>query len=109
MISSYDHSGSKLAVSRFLSKKMERRQNSRRQSAVKVYLSWPGQESQCCRVKNLSATGAFIEVGALRIPEDRIIKLAFVLPINSLIKIHRLSAIVVHRSHQGLGLMFQQV
>lgn len=108
MISSYDCSGSKLEVSHFPIKKMERRQNLRKQSVVKVYLSWSGQELQCCRVKNLSATGAFIDVGPLRIPEDRIIKLVFVLPIESLIKIHRLSAIVVHRSQQGLGLMFQQ-
>jgi hypothetical protein len=52
-------------------------------------------------------TGAFVKVGAVRIPEDRVIKLVFVLTVGSVIKIHRRSATVVHRSEKGLGMMFQ--
>lgn len=90
-----------------LNEKTDRRQNPRKRTAVKVYLSWPGQESHCCWAVDVSMNGAFIKVGSLRIPEDEIVKLAFVLPIDSLIKIHRQSATVVHRCDKGLGLMFQ--
>ncbi|QBQ53439.1 PilZ domain-containing protein [Nitrosococcus wardiae] len=94
-------------MSCFLSKRIERRRNPRKQAAVRVYLSWSGQQPCRCRVTNLSVTGAFVEVGPLRIPEDGIIKLVFVLPAESLIKTHHLSAIVVHRSQEGIGLMFR--
>ncbi|ADE13647.1 type IV pilus assembly PilZ [Nitrosococcus halophilus Nc 4] len=100
--------GVKSKMSCFLSKKIERRRNPRKRAGVRVYLSWPGQQPQRCQVINLSVTGAFVEVGPLRIPEDRIIKLVFVLSADSLIKMHHLSATVVHRSQEGIGLMFQQ-
>jgi hypothetical protein len=86
---------------------MERRRNPRKRTEAKVYLSWSGQGPCRCQVTDLSVTGAFIKVGSLRIPEDKIIKLVFVLTLDSLVKMHYLSAIVVHRSEMGLGLMFR--
>jgi hypothetical protein len=92
----------------FLEKRrVDRRQTPRKRAAVKVYLSWPGQPPCRCWATDLSMTGAFVKVGAVRIPEDRVIKLVFVLTVGSVIKIHRRSATVVHRSEKGLGMMFQ--
>ena len=90
-----------------LNSRIDRRRNSRKRSEAKVYLSWSGQEPYRCQVRDLSVTGAFVEVGPLRIPEDKNIKLVFVLTFGSLVKTYRLSAVVVHRSEIGLGLMFQ--
>lgn len=90
-----------------LNKKVDRRQNPRKSIAVKVYLSWPGQRPCRCWVADLSMSGALIKAGSLRIPENEIVKLIFVLPGDPLIKIYRQSATVVHRSDKGLGLMFK--
>jgi hypothetical protein len=94
-------------VSCLLNREMERRRNPRRRTEAKVYLSWPGQAPCRCQVTDLSVTGAFVEVGSLRIPENKVIKLVFVLTFGPLVKMHYLSAIVVHRSEMGLGLKFQ--
>lgn len=90
-----------------LNRRIDRRQNTRKRIAIKAYLSWSGQQPYRCWATDLSMNGAFIKVGSLRIPEGKIVKVVFVLAADSLIKMHYQSATVVHRSEQGLGLMFQ--
>ena len=85
---------------------IERRQDPRKRSTACVHLSWDGQRPCRGRATDLSTTGAFVDVGPVRIPEGVIVELAFVLNLNSLIKIYRRSALVVRRSDSGLGLMF---
>ncbi|BAW79880.1 type IV pilus assembly PilZ [Candidatus Nitrosoglobus terrae] len=95
-------------MSCLLNRKIERRRNPRRQAeGATVYLSWLGQKRCHCQVIDLSVTGVLVKVGSLGIPDGELIKLVFALPFNSLIKVHYLSAVVVHRSEMGIGLKFQ--
>jgi len=84
----------------------ERRQDPRKRTTAFVHLSWDGRGPCRGQATDLSTTGAFVDVGSVRIPEGVIVELAFVLNLNSLIKIYRRSALVVRRSGSGLGLMF---
>jgi hypothetical protein len=86
--------------------KLERRRETRSHTTQNVYLYWPGRLSCRQRVTSLSPSGAFIDVGPLRVPEGVRLELAFVLRRGGIIKMIRRSAIVVRRAEEGLGLMF---
>ncbi len=84
----------------------DRRHNPRKRTDGSVYLSWAGKSSRRCRVVDLSTGGVFIDVGSLRVPTGAIVELAFVRASEPVIGLVRRSAVVVRRSHVGLGLMF---
>jgi hypothetical protein len=86
--------------------KLERRRETRNHTTQIVYLYWPGRLSCRRRVTSLSPSGAFIDVGPLRVPEGVRLELAFALRRGAVIKMIRRSAIVVRRAEEGLGLMF---
>lgn len=84
----------------------ERRQRPRTQTAYDVYVSLPGLLSLRRRLTNLSASGAFIEVGPLRLRNGRRLELALVVDHGLVAKMYRRSAVVVRRSPEGVGVLF---
>jgi len=86
--------------------KLERRRETRNHTTQNVYLYWPGRLSCRRRVTSLSPSGAFVDVGPLRVPEGVRLELAFALRRGAIIKMIRRSAIVVRCAGEGLGLMF---
>jgi len=86
--------------------KRERRHNPRTQTIGHVYLSWGRRKTCRCAVVDLSATGAFLNVGPLRVRVGTRVELAFALDRGKVVKVVRRSALVVRRSAAGVGVLF---
>lgn len=84
---------------------MERRSKVRKPTAVRVYLSSPGQRIRRCNAKDLSVSGAFVEGEALGLARGLTVELVFVMERGSVIRIHRVPATVARVSKWGAGLM----
>lgn len=84
----------------------ERRHNPRTQTIGHVYLSWTRRQVCRCVVVDLSATGAFLNVGSLRVRVGTRVELAFALDRGKVVKVVRRSALVVRRSSAGVGVLF---
>lgn len=84
---------------------VEHRLSPRKGARVKVYFSLGKQPMQRCSTRNLSSGGVFLET-RLPLRLNTPVQLLFVLNRGVVIRIYRLSAIVVRLSKDGIGLMF---
>jgi hypothetical protein len=86
---------------------MERRKSERKKVAALVYLCVTGQPFRRCRACNLSSGGVFVETVPLALRRGRKVQLVFVLPVEAVIKLRRVTAIVARVSKQGAGMLLQ--
>ncbi len=84
---------------------MERRLRPRKRVSINVYLSRPGRRVRRCKASNLSASGVFVDMESLVVRKGTVVELVFTITRGSIIKIHRLPAIVARVSEEGAGMM----
>ena len=86
---------------------MEHRWSERRQCERSVAVNSPGRGAAIARIRNIGLNGMFIETGALVLPTNTPVDVAFALVDDGELKIpFRLQAIVVRRVSTGVGIMF---
>ena len=87
---------------------MERRLRPRKPVTVSVYLSDPGQRARRNVARNRSSNGVFIEADALDFPRHVPLQLFFALQGHdeNIVRVHRVSAMVVRAASAGVGMMF---
>jgi hypothetical protein len=84
---------------------MERRLGARRRISLNVYLIGVGRRLRRCRASDMSANGVFLESPSMHIPIGATVELVFVVQRNSIIRMHRLPAIVARVSKTGAGMI----
>jgi hypothetical protein len=84
---------------------MERRNSERKKVAALVYLYVTGQPFRRCRACNLSSGGVFVETGPLSLRRGRKVQLVFVLPLDAVIKLRRVPAVIARVSKDGVGML----
>ncbi len=91
-------------------KSINRRVCIRRSADITVYFSSastrPENRLKRFSVRDLSNMGAFIEMRPVNIHRDMRVHLIFALKLGSLVKLHRISAVVVHIARGGIGVRF---
>ena len=89
---------------------MERRLSNRKPVDVNVYLSCPGQSLARCMASDISDAGVFLKTSPLGLPRNVRLNLMFALRIRStnLVRLHRVTAMVVRSESHGVGMMFCQ-
>ena len=86
---------------------MERRQSTRTEVAMKVYLSGPGRRIRGYTVGNLSGQGLFIPAVQHDLYRGAVVRAMFTLPRGgNVVEIRRIPAIVARVEQGGFGLMF---
>ncbi len=86
--------------------KMEHRWSLRKPVNVNVSLRRQGSDFRRFKARDISMEGVFVESGPDSWPEDTFLELEIPLFENSKPTRHRVPVVVVHRSHNGMGLMF---
>ena len=86
--------------------KMEHRWSVRKPVNVGVALRRQGSNFKRFKTRDLSMEGVFVESGPDSWPEDTFLELESPLYENSKQTWHRVPVVVVHRSQNGIGLMF---
>lgn len=86
--------------------KMEHRWSVRKPVDVKVALRRQGASFNWFKTRDLSMEGVFVESGPDSWPEDTFLELEIPLYDNGKQTRHRVPVVVVHRSREGMGLMF---
>jgi hypothetical protein len=82
--------------------KADRRYNTRQHLDTPVYIRYRKRRFQGARARAVSVGGMFLEVRALTLPIGTHVELEF----TRLGHAWRVPAIVVHRNHDGIGVMF---
>ena len=100
----------KEAKGMFSNKSINRRVRIRRSADITVYLSsaFTRSEQRLKRygVRDLSNKGAFINMKPSNVHKDMQVYLIFALKLGSVVKLHRISAIVARVSQDGIGVRF---
>jgi hypothetical protein len=86
--------------------KMEHRWSVRKPVIVDVALRRQGSAPKRYRSRNLSMEGVFVESGTDSWPEDTFLELELPLYGQRKQTRHRVPVVVVHRTDEGMGLMF---
>lgn len=84
----------------------DRRQDPRTPTKVTGYVTRRGLPRYHGQVRDLSATGAFVDTGPLPILEQRVVELDMVLHMGAVARVHHRTAVVVRRSREGVALKF---
>lgn len=87
---------------------LERRVSARKPVDLSVYVSCPGQAPARCLVSDISDAGVFLRTSALDLPRNVRVNLMFALRIraSNLVRLHRVSAMLVRTGADGVGMMF---
>ena len=85
---------------------MEHRLFSRTNVMVEVVIYYCGQVTVRGKIRNLSRDGMFIETAAMFYPDHIPVEVGFVTHRNGMADEQRVRAYVIHRSNEGIGLMF---
>ncbi len=87
---------------------MERRLRPRKPVALGVYLNRPGKQPRRYLARNLSSSGVFLDADAIEFPRHVPLQLFFALTGSgsNVIRVHRVSAMVVRSTRGGVGMMF---
>lgn len=86
--------------------KMEHRWSLRKPVEIDVTLRRQGLSHKRYKTKNISLEGVFVDSGADSWPEDTFLELEFPVHGQQQGARHRIPVVVVHRSTEGMGLMF---
>jgi hypothetical protein len=86
---------------------MEKRISIRKPISVTVYMAAHGRYRRC-RAKDISTTGVFIETDALSVTKGMAVELVFVLAGDSIIRVHRLPAVVARTARSGAGMLLRK-
>jgi hypothetical protein len=86
--------------------KMEHRWSVRKPARVEVALRREGASFNQFKTRDISMEGVFVESGPDSWPEDTFLELDLPLFENGRQVRHRVPVVVVHRSQEGMGLMF---
>ncbi len=86
--------------------KMEHRWSVRKPVNVGVALRRQGSNFKRFKTRDIGMEGVFVESGPDSWPEDTFLELELPLYENSKQTRHRVPVVVVHRSQNGMGLMF---
>ena len=86
--------------------KMEHRWSVRKSVKVDVSLRRQGSTFERFKTRDLSMEGVFVESGKDSWPEDTFLEMELPLYENGIQTRHRVPVVVVHRSMEGMGLMF---
>jgi PilZ domain len=84
----------------------ERRQFSRSQAILPVYMAKHGQRSQRYQSHDLSVRGTFLRIRPLGMSVGEQVQLVFVVSLGRVIKLYRLAARVTRIANDGVGLQF---
>ena len=88
-------------------KSMERRLSERMPVTVNVYLYCQGRRlRQSCNVGNLSTRGVFVETRPRDLYRGRRVEVVFAQAFGSIVRLHRLPAVVARVAEDGAGIIF---
>ena len=88
---------------------MEHRFNLRKPIRLDVLISHQGLGLVSAQSLNVSMGGMFIDTGRVRLPSNAVIKLSFTFEPECNNNVYDISAIVVHSSDHGVGVMFDRL
>ncbi len=85
----------------------ERRQTARKRIATGVYISWQGRPHRY-QTRNISVNGVFLEASRDNPPLGARVDLVFVVHKGTVVRIHRLPAVVARISRNGAALIWNR-
>jgi hypothetical protein len=85
---------------------LNRRREARSTVRARVYLTRVGEGMRRCIARDLSRTGAFIEVDPVGLRSGNLVQVVFALDLGGVTKLHRVSGVVARLSWDGVGVKF---
>jgi hypothetical protein len=85
---------------------LNRRREPRSPVQARVYVNGAGARMRRCLARDLSRSGAFIEVDPLGLRTGTLVQVVFALDLGGVTKLHRVSGVVARLSWDGVGLKF---
>lgn len=85
---------------------MERRWSDRTHVKLEAVVVHQGLPVECCRTRDIGLEGAFLHARVPQISKGTRVEVEFLVPHRGEVSRRRLPAVVMHRSEEGLGVMF---
>jgi hypothetical protein len=85
---------------------MEHRWNTRKNANLRLMCYLNSSDVIPAKVRNMSLSGMFIETGPVFLSRNDRVDIAFSLPNADESAVYRLTALTIHSSREGIGVMF---